>query len=248
MLNQQAPMGPDRNVETLLLHSVFLTIQGEGPFAGQPAVFVRLAGCNLQCPLCDTEYTEGARRVPVIDIIRAINEADPDGKAKVIVITGGEPLRQNILRLFLALMISSFPKVQVESNGKLLPDWDEAEKVTVLNMLSSEFLTVVVSPKTARIHQFWADHATAFKYVVKDGRLDPEDYLPTVALEHPTGKGGLWHPPLEDKRTIYLQPADEQDEALNELNIAETVRAVTHANGEATRVFGLQLHKYADLP
>ena len=41
----------------LAINSIFYTIQGEGPFAGSPAVFVRLAGCNLQCPMCDTEYT-----------------------------------------------------------------------------------------------------------------------------------------------------------------------------------------------
>ena len=39
------------------VHSIFPTIQGEGPFVGQPAIFIRLAGCNLQCPACDTDYT-----------------------------------------------------------------------------------------------------------------------------------------------------------------------------------------------
>ena len=39
---------------TLEVHSIFKTIQGEGPFCGTPAVFIRLAGCNLQCPWCDT--------------------------------------------------------------------------------------------------------------------------------------------------------------------------------------------------
>ncbi len=37
---------------SLSVHSLFYTLQGEGPYSGHPAVFIRLAGCNLQCPKC----------------------------------------------------------------------------------------------------------------------------------------------------------------------------------------------------
>ena len=42
------------NSQNLDITEIFFTIQGEGPFSGHRAVFIRLAGCNLQCPACDT--------------------------------------------------------------------------------------------------------------------------------------------------------------------------------------------------
>ena len=41
------------------VNEIFYSLQGEGLNTGTPAVFVRLSGCNLQCPFCDTEHAEG---------------------------------------------------------------------------------------------------------------------------------------------------------------------------------------------
>ena len=60
IVNEQKPMPKNyHDGYTLNVHSRAETIQGEGPYAGCPAAFIRLAGCNLQCPRCDTEYTPG---------------------------------------------------------------------------------------------------------------------------------------------------------------------------------------------
>ena len=77
---------------SLQVNSVFHTIQGEGPFAGSPSVFVRLSGCNLQCPACDTEYTEG-RLVAIYEILMAVGQAfgtKPRANTRpLVVITAG---------------------------------------------------------------------------------------------------------------------------------------------------------------
>ncbi|WP_404603863.1 4Fe-4S cluster-binding domain-containing protein, partial [Raoultella planticola] len=96
-LNSQTPEKKDYQ-STLEVHSIFSTIQGEGPFCGRPAVFVRLAGCNLQCPGCDTEYTQNRERLNYGSILQNIEERlmSTSSNANLIVISGGEPFRQNI--------------------------------------------------------------------------------------------------------------------------------------------------------
>ena len=49
----------DAPKDSLFVTSIFLTLQGEGPFAGQPALFIRLAKCNLTCSFCDTFFDDG---------------------------------------------------------------------------------------------------------------------------------------------------------------------------------------------
>ena len=48
--------------QELWVQEVFYTLQGEGPFSGQPALFIRLAGCNLRCFWCDTEFESSTWR------------------------------------------------------------------------------------------------------------------------------------------------------------------------------------------
>jgi 7-carboxy-7-deazaguanine synthase len=65
---------------------VFLTLQGEGVMFGEPQVFVRLAGCPVGCPGCDTDYTV-SERVDATEIVRRV-AAEP---AEWVWLTGGEP-------------------------------------------------------------------------------------------------------------------------------------------------------------
>jgi len=72
---------------------IYKSLQGESSYAGLPCVFVRLAGCNLRCVWCDSEYTfHGGTRMTQQEIEREVHRLSPDGG--LVEITGGEPLLQ----------------------------------------------------------------------------------------------------------------------------------------------------------
>jgi len=229
-MNKQAPEKPDLSLDgSLEVIKVFPTIQGEGLFAGQPAIFVRLAGCNLQCPLCDTEYTELRERYSAEGLASSIlgmARNNRDSQIDLVVITGGEPFRQNLDALVRALLLRQFT-VQIETNGTLfqdLPYWHSN-------------LFVICSPKTGTISPPLRPHIRALKYVVKAGAID-SDGLPIRALGHPSNPrvARPW-PGFSGK--IYVQPADEKDLALNEENTAVAIASCLNHN----YALCLQLHK-----
>ena len=72
---------------------IYKSLQGESSYAGLPCVFVRLAGCNLRCVWCDSEYTfTDGKRVTLDDIEEEVKRLLPGGG--LVEITGGEPLLQ----------------------------------------------------------------------------------------------------------------------------------------------------------
>jgi len=138
-----------------------MTLQGEGPFRGMPAFFIRLAKCNLACSFCDTFFDDGDWMTfdQIEDAIEeTINEFFEGGvpeyaqgffvedgvkydklRDMVLVITGGEPMLQANLGPFLERMSHQFRDTQIESNGTLVQE-----------ILRST--TLVVSPKCAEKH------------------------------------------------------------------------------------------------
>jgi 7-carboxy-7-deazaguanine synthase len=104
------------------INEQFFSVQGEGHWAGTPAWFVRLQGCEIGCPWCDSKSTwkRGAKRFALADIVRGIPY-----DARHVVITGGEPFEQDIRRLQAALHREG-RRVQVETSGcydVYGPDW-----------------------------------------------------------------------------------------------------------------------------
>ena len=70
---------------------IFYSIQGESTHAGRPCAFVRLAGCNLRCVWCDSEYTfTGGEKMSIDDIVAKVKEYG----CGLVEVTGGEPLAQ----------------------------------------------------------------------------------------------------------------------------------------------------------
>ena len=141
----------DAPKDALLVTSRFYTLQGEGPYGGHPAYFVRLAKCNLACSFCDTYFDAGnwqtydqiledaAKEITTFYASRRMDVpawaiATPDRRI-VLVITGGEPSLQENLSEFLIRANKLFYKTQIESNG-----------IDVLDDLPWK-TTLVVSPK-----------------------------------------------------------------------------------------------------
>lgn len=234
MLNNQKPEPRAKGDGSVLdVHSIFYTIQGEGPFAGRTAVFIRLAGCNLQCPGCDTEYTQGRRKLDLDQIEWLVHYewATKTPVKPLIVITGGEPLRQSIGKLCDLLSTCGY-HIQIESNGVFGPD------STLDYLLCTGKVTLIISPKTTRVHPRSAELATAFKYVLDAGSIDARDGLPVKALDHPASTG-VARPPEGFAGEIYLNPFDAKNEQDNALNLSAVVNSCLKFGHRC----GIQLHK-----
>lgn len=200
--------------QSLEVQHIFPTLQGEGPFTGHPAVFVRLGGCNLACSFCDTEF-ESFRPMALADIMARVLELS-GGVRRLAVITGGEPMRQNIVPLCAALLAGGFT-VQVETNG------------TLLQPVPRE-VHIVCSPKNAGhgyspLRDDVLARAQALKFIVS--HRDPlyRD-VPDV------GQSRFGTP-------VYVQPMDEYDAAANALNRAHAAQLAQ----EFGYILSLQTHK-----
>lgn len=98
------------------VNEIFYSLQGEGYWAGTPMVFLRLSGCNLRCPFCDTAHEEGTM-MSAAAIVTEIQKAD-EGNSRRVCITGGEPLLQLDMELVDALENKGY-KIHLETNGTL---------------------------------------------------------------------------------------------------------------------------------
>lgn len=231
-LNQQLPEQRFHTTTGMLeLHHCWETIQGEGPYAGTPAVFVRFTGCNLQCPLCDTEYTSRREVLHWHDILTRVQRF----KKRLVVLTGGEPFRQP-LAPFIRGLINCGYQVQVETNGTLCLE----------DMSGLMPLSVVCSPKTPMVHPMLQPHVSALKYVVRAGETDDDDGLPINALGNKNKLGmllGVAKPWSDFNGEIYIQPADEDNVLQNKYNLEEAVRSCMRFGYRLC----LQMHKIAGL-
>lgn len=154
----------------LQLAEIFYSIQGEGTWSGTPAVFVRLAGCNLACDFCDTDYSLKFL-APVDEVVRMVREAG--GDCPMVILTGGEPLAQTETAALIEALRADGRRVHIESNG------------TIYRELPDD-VWLCVSPKE-RVDARMAERADEAKLIV-DERV-PEEHLalfaskPTILLQ-----------------------------------------------------------------
>jgi organic radical activating enzyme len=188
----------DAPADSLYVTSMFFTLQGEGPYAGLPALFIRLAKCNLDCSFCDTFFDDGdwmtfaqiesKMYAAINDYWNNQGKTSPtwavngmnDYPGVVLVMTGGEPLLQDNISAFMSRQLQHFKAVQVESNG--IPVTDVPEGVTL-----------VCSPKCmekeGRAVKYFApsktilDRADCLKFVMSSDPDSPYNNIPEWAHE-----------------------------------------------------------------
>ncbi|MFM4929022.1 7-carboxy-7-deazaguanine synthase QueE [Aeromonas dhakensis] len=218
------------------INEIFQTIQGEGVFTGLPAIFVRLQGCPVGCPWCDTRHTwvvDPAREVGVQAVLDCSNESDGWSKmsteqilasfqqlgyqARHVVITGGEPCLYDLQDLSTALIAAGY-QVQIETSGTSEIQTHERTWVTVspkINMKGG--LPVLVSA---------LERANEIKHPVATERhVEELDALLATAR-------------LRDDVVIALQPISQKSRA--------TQLAMATCIARNWRL-SIQTHKYLDI-
>lgn len=203
---------------SLKIVEIFATIQGEGPFAGTPAIFVRLGGCNLACEFCDTNFDD-FKTIKVSDILLEVKKLAKNS-TKLVVITGGEPLRQPLKKLCDELLANNF-KVQIETNGTLFQDLDDQ-------------ISIICSPKVSnnKYHKIRADllpKITAFKFIISKSNTAYNDVIDLGQEQY--------------KIPVYLQPMDQYDSNKNQENIKLTTKLCQKYGYNLS----LQIHKILGL-
>lgn len=177
---------------------IFPTLQGEGPYAGYPSVFIRLGGCNLTCDFCDTEFDE-FKNLPLEEILAEVQKLSKNAEEKtvrnLVVITGGEPLRQPLSKLCEELIKLGF-LVQIETNSTLFRELPSEVKI-----VSSP---KVVDGKYCKIRPDLLSRIDSFKFIISASKKEYSS-IPDYAYQQ--------------QIPVYLQPMDEYDEEKNKNNL-----------------------------
>ena len=143
-----------KQVIKIKVSEIFTSFQGEGPYVGTPATFLRLYGCNLDCEWCDTDIST-YEMLSVDDVAEILLTQMEFNNIKTLIITGGEPTLQmeEIKRL-----IKELPediRIQMETNGSIFEYIPEIE--------------YVISPKEDKervFKNYYAYENTFFKFVI----------------------------------------------------------------------------------
>jgi len=136
---------------------IFYSLQGEGLRTGQATVFVRVAGCNLACDFCDTDFRVH-ESLTAHEITERVRDLAPD--CGWVCLTGGEPTIHDLDALCATLHTAGY-RLQMETNGtRPQPGW-HVDHITVSPK----------QPQGGRLDPWYDANAAEFKYVV-DG---PDD-------------------------------------------------------------------------
>lgn len=240
MFGKNAIMKPLPADSDFFVHSIFYTIQGEGPWAGMPTIFVRFAGCNLRCFWCDTDFEKG-EWMSALTLRDKLLELEKQHKCNKFVLTGGEPMLQPLQQLLDVVPLHW--TFQIETAGTVWP-------AGIGEAVEDGQVLLVCSPKTGMVHRMIREHCAHWKFIVSVEDLEHLDLdgLPMMSTQVEGQPLRIFRPVYEDNvdkdPIIYVQARDDQDPAKNQANLEAAAKiALTHGYR-----LSVQLHKLVGLP
>jgi organic radical activating enzyme len=236
MFGKNKVMKQDLGIGHFWVQEIFHTIQGEGPYSGRPAVFLRLGGCNLRCHFCDTDFESSTTYYSADQIAQEIGRFSCD----FVVITGGEPFRQNLYEICKPLIVRGY-KIQIETAGTLWQD-------EMWHPVRDGQIEIVCSPKTGAVHPMIETNCYHWKYIVREGEVSLHDGLPNKSTQK-EGEDLYIFRPKRPTDTIWLQPMAEytKDKPDDKKTSANTQLAAEMCMAHNYRLT-LQTHKMIGLP
>lgn len=146
----------------LLVHEIYVSIQGESTHAGRPCAFVRLSACDLRCSWCDTPYAfTGGTKMSIDEVVAAVEQL----RCPLVELTGGEPLLQPEAIPLMQQLVARGHEVLIETGGHLPIDRLPAEVVAIVDVKCP------ASGESAKMHWPNLDHLRAHdevKFVIAD--------------------------------------------------------------------------------
>jgi 7-carboxy-7-deazaguanine synthase len=160
----------------LVVHEMYVSVQGESTHTGRPCAFVRLSACDLRCSWCDTPYAfTGGKKMSVDEVVAEVEKL----RCPLVEITGGEPLLQADVIPLMERLIAAGHEVLVETGGHLPIKELPPEVVAILDVKCPG------SGEAAKMHWPNLEALRAHdevKFVIKD-RADYE-YARAIVREH----------------------------------------------------------------
>ncbi|MEO0271195.1 MAG: 7-carboxy-7-deazaguanine synthase QueE [candidate division WOR-3 bacterium] len=212
-------------MNNLPVSEIFESIQGEGPFIGKRAVFLRLAFCNLKCSFCDTDYTwKGEIKYKRMSL-KEVEEKILKYNINHLVITGGEPLLWE--KFFFPLVENLLAKrflIEVETNGTIESFLPQDVHFNVSPKLSNSGEPYEKRIKINVLKSFNKREKAIFKFVIEK----EEDIYEVLDLKEKLN--------IENKK-IYLMP-----ESRNIKELIERKRTVFELSKKFGFKFSDRLH------
>jgi len=141
---------------------IFFSIQGEGPTAGLPAVFIRLQGCSVGCRWCDTKYSWDPAAGHAVDVEGLMAQAR-SYPCRRVVITGGEPLESSLFCPLVSALQNEQFEIEVETSGTVEPpvssgreiQWNVSVKLAASGVEEDRRINPAAIRRFLEYHAWW---------------------------------------------------------------------------------------------